>query len=57
MKSPYAPTHTPAVAASSRFAGMRPIPHDADERQRREDRDYGQTFFTRYFSLMRTARR
>jgi hypothetical protein len=57
MKSPYAPTHTPAVAASSRFAGMRPIPHDADERQRREDRDYGQKFFTRYFSLMRAARR
>jgi hypothetical protein len=57
MKNPFAPTHTPAPLAPSRFAGMRPIAHDVDERQRREDRDYGQTFFTRYFTLMRTARR
>jgi hypothetical protein len=57
MKRSIAPTPTPAAAAPSRFAGMRPIAHDADERQSREDRQYGQTFFTRYFSLMRTSRR
>ena len=57
MKRSIAPTPKPAVRVPNRFAGMRPIAHDADERQTREDRDYGQTFFTRYFSLMRTSRR
>jgi hypothetical protein len=36
---------------------MRPLVHDVDVRPTREDRDYGQTFFTRYFTLMRAARR
>jgi hypothetical protein len=57
MKTPLAPTPKPAVRVPNRFAGVRPIVHDVDERQTREDRDYGQTFFTRYFSLMRTSRR
>jgi hypothetical protein len=57
MKSPVAPTPKPAVRIPNRFAGMRPISHNVDERQSREDRDYGQTFFTRYFTLMRTSRR
>jgi hypothetical protein len=57
MKRSIAPTSKPAVRVPNRFAGMRPIAHDADERQTREDRDYGHTFFTRYFSLMRTSRR
>jgi hypothetical protein len=57
MNRPLAPTAKPPVRVPNRFAGVRPIAHDVDERQTREDRDYGQTFFTRYFSLMRTSRR
>lgn len=57
MKTPLAPTPKPVVRVPNRFAGLRPIAHDVDERPTREDRDYGQTFFTRYFSLMRTSRR
>jgi hypothetical protein len=51
MKNPFAHTHAaPAVTGPGRFAGMRPHEHDPDERQSREDRDYGQTIFTRYFT-------
>jgi len=57
MKRSTAPTSKPPVRVPNRFAGMQPIVHDPDERQTREDREYGQTFFTRYFSLMRTSRR
>jgi hypothetical protein len=57
MNSHPAPTPKPAVRVPNRFAGLRPLVHDVDERQTREDRDYGQTFFTRYFTLMRAARR
>jgi hypothetical protein len=42
---------------TDKLSRIRPIVHDEDERQTREDRDYGQTFFTRYFTLMRAARR
>jgi hypothetical protein len=37
-------THT---AAAGRLSGIRPLAHDDDERRSREDRDYGQTIFTR----------
>jgi hypothetical protein len=50
MKNPFAHNHSPAPAVPSRLAGIRPLAHDPDERQSREDRDYGQTIFTRYFS-------
>jgi hypothetical protein len=32
---------------AQRLAGVRSVAHDADERQSREDADYGQTIFTR----------
>ena len=49
MKSPFSQT-SPAATVPSRFAGIRPLAHDPDERQSREDRDYGQTIFTRRFT-------
>jgi hypothetical protein len=49
MKSPFSHT-SPAVTAPSRFAGIRPLSHDPDERQSREDREYAQTIFTRRFT-------
>ena len=30
-----------------KLTGVRPVQHDEDERQSREDRDYGSTIFTR----------
>ncbi len=42
-------THT-SPAPTGRLTGLRPIAHDPDERQTREDRDYGQTIFTRRFT-------
>ena len=30
-----------------KLTGVRPLHHDEDERQSREDRDYGSTIFTR----------
>lgn len=35
-----------------RLSRVRPLALDYDERQNREDRDYGQTFFTRPASLL-----
>lgn len=32
---------------ADKLSRIRPIAHDEDERQTREDRDYGQTLFTR----------
>ena len=32
---------------ADRFGGIPAVPHDDDERPRREDMDYGQTIFTR----------
>ena len=32
---------------TDKLTRIRPIVHDEDERQSREDRDYGQTIFTR----------
>jgi hypothetical protein len=50
MKQPFgnrrgdAPAPAPTV---SRFGGLAALPHDPDERPSREDRDFGQTIFTR----------
>jgi hypothetical protein len=33
--------------SADRLGGVRPVFHDEDERPSREDRDYGQTIFTR----------
>jgi hypothetical protein len=32
---------------ADKLSRIRPLPHNEDERPRREDRDYGQTIFTR----------
>jgi hypothetical protein len=32
---------------ADKLSRIRPLAHDEDERPRREDRDYGQTIFTR----------
>ena len=32
---------------ADKLSRIRPLPHDEDERPRREDRGYGQTIFTR----------
>jgi hypothetical protein len=32
---------------ADKLSGIRPLAHDVDERPRREDREYGQTIFTR----------
>jgi hypothetical protein len=32
---------------ADKLSRIHPLPHDEDERRRREDRDYGQTIFTR----------
>jgi len=32
---------------ADKLAHVRPVPHDEDERASREDRDYGNTIFTR----------
>jgi hypothetical protein len=32
---------------ADKLSRIRPLPHDEDERPRGEDRDYGQTIFTR----------
>ena len=32
---------------ADKLSGVRPTPHDDDERPRREDLDYGSTIFTR----------
>ena len=53
MKPSFSGNTSPAVRVPNRFAGIRALAHDADERQTREDREYGQTFFTRCFTLMR----
>jgi len=37
----------PAPAAPSRLGGIRPMAHDEDQRPSAQDRDYGQTIFTR----------
>jgi hypothetical protein len=37
----------PLSDSSSRLGGIRPLPHDEDERPSREDTNYGQTIFTR----------
>ena len=42
MKHASKPPTTP-----SKLAGIRSLPHDEDDRPSREDRDYGQTIFTR----------
>jgi hypothetical protein len=36
----------PTPGTPSRLAGIRGLPHDADERPSREDAEYGQTIFT-----------
>jgi hypothetical protein len=41
------PPTTPMPGTASRLSGIRALPHDEDERQSREDLDYGQTIFTR----------
>ena len=42
------PKDTPReAAATDRLSNVRPMGHDEDERPSREDRDYGQTIFTR----------
>jgi hypothetical protein len=38
---------SPAPEAPSRLGGIRPMAHDEDERPSAQDRDYGQTIFTR----------
>jgi hypothetical protein len=53
MKQPLGSRHgdTPAPApTANRFGGLVPLPHDPDERPSREDRDFGQTIFTRQAS-------
>jgi hypothetical protein len=37
----------PAEPAADRLGGVRPMTHDDDERPSAQDRDYGQTIFTR----------
>ena len=36
-----------AAPPVGRLSGVRPLVHDEDERQSAQDRDYGQTIFTR----------
>lgn len=36
-----------AKPAAGRLGGVRPMAHDEDERPSAQDRDYGQTIFTR----------
>jgi hypothetical protein len=40
-------TVPPATVRSDRLGGVRPVGGGDDERPSREDRDYGQTIFTR----------
>jgi hypothetical protein len=50
MNQPFGRRHgdTPAPAPTiNRFGSLAPLPHDPDERPSREDRDFGQTIFTR----------
>lgn len=37
---------------ADKLARIPPIPHDEDERQSREDRDYGHTIFTRGVAVL-----
>jgi hypothetical protein len=37
---------------ADKLSRIRPIAHDEDERQTREDRDYGQTIFTRGVAVL-----
>ena len=41
-----------AASLSDKLAGMAPIGLDDDERPSREDRQYGETIFTRRFSSL-----
>jgi hypothetical protein len=44
MKRPDDPAPDPSAG---RLAGVRPVPHDDDERPSREDLPYGETIFNR----------
>ena len=47
MRKRTQPADPPAPAPADRFAGVRALAHDEDERPSREDRSYGETIFTR----------
>jgi hypothetical protein len=47
-----APTPAHVGDHSDRLSRIRPLAIDYDEQQNREDRDYGQTIFTRPASLL-----
>ena len=47
MRKRTQPDNPPAPEVPERFAGVRALAHDEDERPSREDRSYGETIFTR----------